>query len=187
MGTGRSEDEVIFVDLGAFDGRSTRLFERHRNVRKAYLWECHPDIQIKPPKCDHEIIRAAAWTHDGEVTFYPGEHQGKVTQGSSLLESKMTGWLDKDNPLTVPCMDLAAWLSRLDRQQCEVAIKMNVEGAEYELLPHALEFPTEWHISWHAEKVCMPQGTDESWRYKLSCCGYSPIGSPFPGHEGWRR
>ena len=182
---------VTFVDLGAFDGASTRLYERIRDVEFAYLWECHPDVAIKPPRCGHEVIRAAAWIDDGTTEFYQGERCGVVTQGSSLLKEKTTGWLDVDNPLTVETRDFSRWLAELPSEWPAV-VKVNIEGAEYELLTYlymatTIRLPHEWHVSFHSAKVGRTRADDDGIRTMLFSSGYSECPSPFPGCEGWKR
>lgn len=66
------------------------------------------------------LRRAAAWTHEGIVTFVADGIRGHV-------EPWGTGEL-------VACFDLAHFI--LDLPDEPVVLKLDCEGAEYELLPH---------------------------------------------------
>lgn len=86
------------------------------------------------------IVQAAAWTHDGEVTFEGEGLRGHVTGiGTRLARS-------------VRCIDLARYV--LELADDDVILKMDAEGAEYVLLPALidhdadLELRLAW-IEWH--------------------------------------
>ena len=61
-------------------------------------------------------VRAAAWTRNGQVS----------------LELAGTGSHVSSRGPRVPCVDLCQWLGRLPKPE-PVILKMDVEGAEYEL------------------------------------------------------
>lgn len=79
----------------------------------------------------------AAWTHDGFLGF--------VDQGirSRVYEFEAG---------TVPCFDLAAFVRSFQGE--EIVLKMDIEGAEYELVPHLCDTRTDELLSlllveWH--------------------------------------
>lgn len=70
----------------------------------------------------HVILRrAAAWTHEGTVGF--------VGDG-------LRGHVDADGEL-VPCFDLARFILGLPDEP--IVLKLDAEGAEYDLLPHLIQ------------------------------------------------
>ena len=87
----------------------------------------------------------AAWIYDGEI-----EIGGEGDATSHRLS---------DGKQTVPCFDFSQWLAKLDRpKDDEIIVKMDIEGAEYEVLPKMLEDGTislvqELIIEWHDWKV----------------------------------
>ena len=66
--------------------------------------------------------RRAAWTHDGVAGL--------------TLESNCTH-IDLDEEQTTKVFDLASWIRALP--DTNIVLKMDVEGAEYVLLPHLIE------------------------------------------------
>ena len=185
-------DPIIFVDLGAHKGESTRAHEKRVDIAHAYLWECHPMTVIEPPECTHTTIRAAAHTADEPVTLYLGNDHGS-TQGTTTIKGKKTGCIDTDNPVAVHGIDLVQWLLAADDAHREpIVVKMNVEGAEYGLIPTmsdngALSYIDELHISLHGSKVSKTDSDDENIRDLLRKSGFAPYFSPFEGCEGWKR
>lgn len=153
---------MIFIDLGAYDGRSTRLACECLPITKAYLFEPNPHLTIKPPPCDHEIRREMALDENGEELLYLSKPDRRYNgQGSTIYKEKKTGWLDTDNPIKVTSIDFAEFLWSLPEER--VAVKCNVEGAEYRIIPRlakdkALGVPLFWWVSWHNEKI---EGLDE--------------------------
>ena len=86
-----------------------------------YGFDPHPDlIETSEFRGGGKVTirRAAAWTHDETVGFYVNG-----------LSSSIGG------TLPVPCFDLADWLELSG----PAVVKMDVEGAEYELLEHLID------------------------------------------------
>lgn len=85
------------------------------------------------------VKRAAAWTYDGEINFTVRGLGGKVDPAGS----------------PVPCVDLARFI--VDLGEPDVVLKMDAEGAEYELLPLLHERGVDrmlrlcW-VEWHCLK-----------------------------------
>lgn len=103
---------------------------------------------------DVMIFAAAAWTRSGSVKF--------VEQGNDGIESFVAVSGDfKGRTNWVPCTDLAVLL----RQHDKVVLKMDVEGAEYELIPHlietgAIERVRLLLIEWHGDPLPVPVPTE---------------------------
>jgi FkbM family methyltransferase len=88
------------------------------------------------------LERMAAWTYDGEIGFR-----------SEGLRSWVTSAPDAEK---VPCFDLARFIAGLDDD--EVVLKIDAEGAEYDLLEHLIDTRTDallrlvW-VEWHEQVV----------------------------------
>lgn len=86
------------------------------------------------------IVQAAAWTHDGKVTFEGDGLRGHVTGLGTRLARQ------------VECVDLARYV--LELTDDDVILKMDAEGAEYVLLPALIAQDADlalrlvW-IEWH--------------------------------------
>ena len=95
-----------------------------------------------------------AWVHDGHVGFKVAGLGGKV---------------EADAP-SYPCFDLARFILELDEEK--IVLKMDAEGAEYELLPHLREHDADlrlklaW-VEWHCE-YC---GLGGNGRHRDNCQG----------------
>lgn len=97
----------------------------------------------------------AAWTHDGYV--------GIVEDGirTQVFESEAG---------CVPCFDLARFLSELPDE--EIVLKLDVEGGEYELLPHLHATCVDERVSlclveWHGEGRVALRCPIEEWDHGL--------------------
>ena len=108
----------------------------------------------------------AAWIYDGQVPFIDdGVASCLAPDGVPLLPEAMQ--LDPQRPRLVDCVDFAAWLDRLNRD--EIVLKMDVEGAEYAILERMVETGAIDRvglllIEWHPSAVVLPCPV-ETWAY----------------------
>lgn len=129
-----------FVDLGANVGDVSRAFA-----------EANPEHDIYCIEPNHELIRhimnngvkigrtfitmwAAAWIYDGTIDLF---HSGPHAAATVVLGKVERGpWpqIDYTKPFPVPCFDFSAWLLRTFTLSDNLTVKMDVEGAEYDLL-----------------------------------------------------
>lgn len=152
---------MIYVDLGAYRGATIRRFIGSRLWRKGatvYAWECNPLLSGFNYGPGVIPVRAAAWVRGGTLPFYLSKTSPSRVQGSSVYRDKTTGNLDKDKPVEVSCIDFAAWLYDNTRATDQVIVKMNIEGAEYELLPHLIDTGAinrldTLIVQWHWERI----------------------------------
>ena len=123
----------MFLDVGAHTGetlaevRDPRYhFDRIACFEPAS--ECWPEIERLADE-RVELVRAALYIHDGELLLHdPG------SIGASLSAEKATG------PRTERCqvIDAARWFATEIRQDDHVYVKINVEGAECDLLEYLM-------------------------------------------------
>ena len=178
---------MIFLDLGAWTGDSTRRFQQFHKIDHAYLFE---PIRTPYVNCPHTIIKAAVWDTNEENPFYLDRLHGL---GSSLLKKKTTGNLDRDRPVTVSCIDFSDWLLKQNFAVYEkdIVAKVNIEGAEYRVLEKLfrnqfINFVDTWYIAFHAEKMGLSADANEQIRREFRLFGYKPCTSEvFPELEGW--
>lgn len=151
-------DDVV-IDLGAYRG------EWAGGMRARYgcsVIAVEPTDAIDGYAC--EIIKQAAWTHDGKLPF------GGAYYYSSTFEPGVTFY---------DCFDINTLLDRFD----DIALlKINIEGAEYALLQHIIDhnyhqrvrnLQVQFHIieghpwqAWYDGIVAGLQVTHEvEWRY----------------------
>jgi FkbM family methyltransferase len=144
---------TIVVDLGCKDYGSqdsvASLVDEYKPDR-LYGFDPHPNLEETVTWSDGvrvELRRQAAWLNDGLIPFHENITRSQVGTGD----------------YQVPCFDFSAWLANLDEH---VILKMDVEGAEYELLERMLADGTdklidELVIEWHED--------DRGLASRLSC------------------
>jgi len=127
----------VYIDLGAFRGLYIRRFRKSSMFQpghKMYAFECNPYLLAHDYGPDVTKIKSAAWIYDGELDFYISKTTPSVVQGSSVYKSKRTGNLDKEHPRKTPCLDFSKWIKDNFQKDDNIIIKMNIEGAEYDIL-----------------------------------------------------
>lgn len=106
-------------------------------------------------------IEAAVWTEYGTQRFYVDDKG----YSSSLLEHKKTRGTLKEwqDSFVVPTVDIADWM--LDKTECDM--RMDIEGAEYEVLRHMIRHPDclkpikSMMIEWHGKRIGMTAASAE--------------------------
>jgi len=160
-----------YVDCGAFRGRTIERFLAKREDRdefRVWAFECNPLLGAVDYGSRVTIIRKAVWTADEMLPLYvcPGDSE---SEGPSLHKEKLTGNLDVVNPVLVGGIDFSKWISTTFNSFDILIVKMNIEGAEYDVLPKmvwdkSIELVSELHIQWHWQKLGMVQAAHEQVR-----------------------
>ena len=150
----------VFLDCGGFNGSSIRKFLNETENSSDYdlvTFEPNPTFYRSYSKFgdNHTLIPAAVWIQEGELEFYLDEIDG---DGSSVLKEKTTGHLNKTFPLRVPSVDFSNWLKENVSTNDEVYLKLDIEGAEYEVLDKMFSDGTihlvkKLYIEWHWNKI----------------------------------
>jgi len=107
------------------------------------------------------IHSVAIWHTEEQREFYIGiDEFGDL--GSTLIKEKEEK-LDRDNPLTVQCIDIRKFLIDNFKPEDLVMFKMDIEGAEYDVLPELLKDAgamtivkslfVEWHPNFLPQKA----------------------------------
>lgn len=135
---------MIVVDLGCaeHDGEASvgPLIERFKPNR-FYGFDPHPGtaemfVNIAASPSVHLDLRAeAAWIYDGTIDYLQAGLRSRVGEGEP-----------------VPCFDLARFI--LELPEDELVVKMDVEGAEKQLLEHLIANDADKRIAlllieWH--------------------------------------
>ena len=137
-----------YIDCGCFIGDTINIAERY-GIKEIYAfdavpfkeWENYPNVKFEAK---------AVWIYDGEIDFCDLK-----TNGSTLISGK-----DKytnDKLIKVKCFDFSKWLERF-RGYDKVVVKMDIEGAEYEVLKKVIDdknddIITDLTIEFHAHKI----------------------------------
>ena len=150
----------LFIDAGANIGQSIDNFIKHWPNWNEYLilsYEANPNLKNQferfSSKKNIKFFSSAIWSYDGFIDFYLStEHNF----GSSINKNKKSGRLDK-TPISVPCVDIDR-IIREHKDKEYIILKLDIEGAEYELLNYMFDKGTfnyinELYIEFHTDKV----------------------------------
>jgi len=148
----------IFLDIGAYNGVSVEFFLKNYPASQGFeifSFECDKrNIKtIKDKNLPIELIEAAAWSSNGMQKYYHGKDDG-----GTLYESKKTGGISRLKFYWVETIDLAEFIKDNFNKTDYIIVKMNCEGAEYELIPHLkakglIGWVDLWFVQWHNEKI----------------------------------
>jgi len=154
----------VFVDLGAFSGSYINKFKKssmYNSGFRIYAFECNPHLRDIKYGEGVEVIHKAAWITDGELSFFVSRKSPAKIQGSSVYKEKKTGNLDVEHPTMVQCCDFSNWLKTNFSPDDNIIVKMNIEGAEYDVLEKCIAdgtiryIKTAW-ILWHWKRCGIP-------------------------------
>lgn len=159
----------IFIDAGAHEGCSVKKFRKLYDKKieyHIYSFEPEPDfVSYFKDIPKHTFINKAAWIKDGKMDYYRSKEQ--LRAGGTLLKEKKSGNLDKGNPIKVKTIDFSKWIANNFSKDDYIILKMDIEGAEYEVIPKMLEDRTfdyinELWIEWHWPKIRYPEDLHNS-------------------------
>lgn len=167
----------IVVDVGCFPHRDEISIEPLiRRYRPDLLYGFDPWPALVEGEREFEgtrviLSRKAAWVEDGEIEF--ARVRGFRAWNSTVMRAKATRgeWSGAGDVIRVPCFDFSAWLRGLSEP---AVVKLDVEGAEFEILEKMVDEGTdllvsELHVEWHDDR--MPGFTDrrEALMARLRC------------------
>ncbi|WP_407648194.1 FkbM family methyltransferase [Devosia rhodophyticola] len=105
-----------------------------------------------------EILEYAAWISAGTMPLYLGDPvSSTLLEGKVTLENYPQFAITYDESVAVQTLDTAQWLNDHVTNDDAVIVKMDIEGAEYQVLRHlldsgAIELINELRCEFHAER-----------------------------------
>ena len=150
---------LIFLDCGGHQGNSVRKFRSEfdpEGVWEIHSFEPNPSFREHYTNfANHTLHQAAVWTENGTISFFLDDSSGA---GSSILRDKTTGGLAYDQPMTVDSIDLDLWIKENVAPDDYVILKMDIEGAEYEVLEkligsESIKKVSEIYVEWHWGRI----------------------------------
>lgn len=167
----------IVVDLGCFPHRDEISIEPLvREHRPAVLYGFDPWPDLVEGETVFEgtrvvLSRKAAWIEDGEIEF--ARVKGFRAWNSTVMRAKGTRgeWSGAGDVIRVPCFDFSAWLRDLPEP---AVVKMDVEGAEFDILERMVEDGTdlmvsELNLEWHDDRMPGFETRREELTARLRC------------------
>ena len=133
-----NSDSVV-IDIGANYGEVEKVLSEIGC--KIYAFEPHPVFfsRLKQQYGDNPNIvlsDSAIWKKDEQRNFYFKRSASALNGGATLMEEK-TNIVDLNLNITVECLDISRLVHSIDKD-IDV-LKMDVEGAEYEILERPIE------------------------------------------------
>lgn len=132
-----------YISLGANKGFEFLSFQKSKLYEEDYEFHafepesrCFESIkqiaeELKPHKFFHH--KAAVGTYDGKASFQVGQTSVSGTLRNDK-KSRVTG-----QTVTVDIIDFPRWLSENFTEDDYIVMTIDIEGAEYDLLPYMLE------------------------------------------------
>jgi FkbM family methyltransferase len=163
----------IFIDLGANKGEATDEFYKQFPTMNFEFHCFEPNTRFKNvlesknyPTVYHS---SAAWILDGEVLFKIDDNEKGY--GSTCILTKNTG--NFSATAQIPCIDISKWILKNFTEEDFIVLKMDVEGAEYEIIPKlfsdgALALIDIFFLDLHPNgKLKMPGSTFKKYQKKV--------------------
>ncbi len=158
----KGKEKKIFIDCGAWEGSSIKAFKRHYENSDDYIiyaFECEPRLRKSMKSLSNKykfrFIDKAVWISNDSIQLYPGK--GKYTQSGSVIASKKK-YIDKENPIIVDAVDFSQWIMDNFHKDSYMICKMNIEGAEYDVLEKmikdgSIKYINKLYVAFHYRKI----------------------------------
>lgn len=156
---------TIFFDLGAYNGDTIREATRvHGEFDEIHAFEplsgafeaLREAFGARPGT---HLFKAAAGTAAGRATLFIGQNYGDIASSVIKENRNCSEGASED----IEMMDFPAYFRRVtDGRDAEIALKINIEGGEYEILRAMLEDGSlarvrHLHVDWHWSLIGMPE------------------------------
>ena len=162
------KDRRLFIDCGGYDGCSVLKFLTTEPHYDCVSFEPNPELWDYYEDIPTQLIRKAVYTFDGEIDLTIDPVDG---DGSSIHPTKQIDFTqqvdNKDCPVVrVPCVDLSAFVRNAAKTYGTIVLKLDIEGAEYDILEKMLEEGTIAHIDrikceFHGHKMDLDRARHE--------------------------
>jgi FkbM family methyltransferase len=172
----------IFIDCGAFDGCSVRMFlDIYPNSKEfeIYSFEPNPNLAKYHPVSPSHFSNKAVWIREGEKNFYIHGTSGGSTiiREKSKHNNRKAAKKPKDFSMgkrrKVQCLDLSNWIKKNFKKEDYIILKMDIEGAEYPVLHKMIEdgsitYINQLYCEWHIERCGVSRKEDIKLKNQLS-------------------
>ena len=151
----------VYLDLGMHNCEGLRHFIEMLSIDESWIihsFEPNPklngDCITKLPNVNVQLHRSAVWVNDGDHVFKMFGNEG-LSQGGYLEPIGDRRYSDYHSETIVSCVNLIEFLKQFDETH-ELYIKMDIEWAEYTILPELLKsgWPSNikklW-VEWHGQ------------------------------------
>lgn len=142
----KGDEKVLFVDLGANLGQGYSWFKQYFSASNISfeLFEPNPNCLEQLKKLD-DVMSGKTKLHpvgvgvsDGSFDFYGlrNDEGGKYSQGGSIVKGHNSNWYEAstDKSIKVRIINFSSYLKDKSTEFDRIIVKMDIEGAEVELL-----------------------------------------------------
>ena len=153
---------LIILDLGANDGCSILKFKDILNKKNIIDYKIHSFEPIPffnkylNPLSNNKVIiyNKLISTNNNIQKLYLSQH---TNDGSSIFNDKITNGISNDKYIICESIDIVSFINNLEKHD-ELWIKMDIEGGEYDIIPHLHKFNmlkkiNKLFIEWHHNKI----------------------------------
>ena len=141
----RRRPRRVFVDCGANTCTVLRKFAKKLPADyEFFAFEAQPGLREAGRRAARDLrdrtihfIPKAVWTSNGTIDFYLATEWGSNHRGGSTLVAGHTrnkSAVDYAHPVQVESVDFSEWLRSNVTERDHVIVKMDIEGAEYDVL-----------------------------------------------------
>lgn len=176
----------VFIDGG---GNLSNLQQKYLEKRfpqfdKVFVFEPNPLFYNSYLSRKITFLPKAIWIKDCDKQFYLSKDKRQV--GSSLLSDKLCRVNDKfvkdfhEKSIHVSCVDFSKWLLENTKSYFNIYLKLDIEGAEYEVLWHlihegTIKYIKKLYVEFHLEHLPEKSETHFKLIEKLKSIGLPPL------------
>lgn len=153
----------VFIDLGANVGDVSARFASENPGYEVFCVEPNLDLIPQIHRRAYgvgqvfNVIAGAAWVYDGTIRLFSSGEAEASTVVAGKVEVNDWPQIDYSSGTETPCFDVSSWLLRNFALQDNVVMKMDVEGAEYEILRKMIQEKSIFLITrllceWHYDR-----------------------------------
>lgn len=163
----------VYLDCGGHHGEGLMEFIEKYGIDKSWVIEtfepnpaCNYKERVKNLDLNITIHEKAVWVYDGIILFSQENHEKSNSKSPTDGNSKIDGWgsviseigsrhlLHCEPPIEVECVNFNEVLSKYNYEEHNVIVKLDIEGAEYNVLRHiilngSIKNINELYVEWH--------------------------------------
>lgn len=130
----------VYIEAGCHNGSMCLKKIAEGQYDRYYGIEPNPTFlsilkSIENSHANFVFINSACGNNDDVVDFFQST---KRSDGSTIIKGKKTGGIDYNKPLRVGSFNFSKWI-KTEFIGCFIDIRMDIEGAEYIILPKMIE------------------------------------------------